>query len=74
MRENIPVGDTSQAILLARTLAKHSHLDLQSCLAIVVWLEIGELGYTENDLMEAFDEAMLVHATDVRNKRLALYK
>jgi len=71
MAVNRPVGNTAQTRELARTLAKHSHLDLQSCLAIVVLLEMGELGHTGNDLTEAFDEAMRAYATEVQNERLA---
>lgn len=74
MLVNAPLGNTSQARELARTLAKHSHLDLQSCLAIVVLLEMSELGHAGADLTEPFDEAMKVHATEVRNERLALHR
>lgn len=67
---NNPIN-TSQARNLARMLARHSHLDLQSCLAIVVLLEMGELGHTGDNLAEAFDQAMNVHRTQVKNERLS---
>lgn len=66
---NNPIN-TWQARELARILAKHSHLDLQSCLAIVVLMEMGELGHTGNELAEAFDQAMNVHGAAVKNECL----
>ena len=68
---NTPVGILSETHDRAKMLAKHSHLDLQSCLAIVVLQELGELGHTGTDLTEAFDEAMKCHGTVIRNERLA---
>ena len=66
---NTLVGDLSGTHERAKMLAKHSHLDLQSCLAIVVLHELGELGHTDEALTEAFDESMKVHGTAVKNKR-----
>ena len=68
---NIPVGDLSETHERAKMLAKHSHLDMQSCLAIVVLQELGELGHTGEDLTEAFVESMKCHGTAVKNERLA---
>lgn len=68
---NVPVGELSVTLDRAKMLAKHSHLDLQSCLAMVVLQELGELGHTGAELTEAFDESMKVHGTAVMNERCA---
>ncbi len=68
---NPVIGDTDKARALARILGQHSHLDAQSCLAITVLLELIELGHAGDDLAEALDHAMRVHATEVLTERLA---
>ena len=53
---NPVIGDTDEVRALARILGQHSHIDAQSCLAIVVLLELVELGHAGDDLTEAFDQ------------------
>lgn len=65
-----PVGDLQLTRERAKVLERYSHLDLQSCLAIVVLQELAELGHSGTELTEAFDESMKVHSTAVINERI----
>ena len=71
MLVNVVIGDTERQRDLARVMQKHSHFDLQSCLAVVVLHELGQLGIDSEELNESYDAAMTAHRTEIQNRQLA---